>query len=282
MRRVIVGLVGLLGMVQGAAAADLGSYVLRGSDTPTYRWGGLYVGGQVGYSSTGFDFTTGLGSLISLILRNTRINQDVAVSDLSVLGTTNRNGFGFGGFVGYNWQWNDAVLGTELNYSRMNFTGIASGYIGRVLSDPSVSSNYAYDTYVTGHSSIRLTDVATMRLRGGWAVGPFLPYGFVGLAVGRADASTTATVAFCGYDSTDATVPQDPAGCATNGTSGGGTATQAKNGEFIWGGAAGLGVDMSLLPNVFVRAEWEYLLFAPIHNANVSMNSFRTGVGVLF
>lgn len=283
MRRVFVGL-GLLGMmIQGAAAADLGSYVLRGSDTPTYRWSGVYVGGQIGYSSAGFDFSGGgLGPLISTILRDTRINQDVDVSGLTVLGKTDRNGVGFGGFVGYNLQWSDAVLGAELNYSRMNLTGASSDSLARRLPDTNVSSNYGYNTYVSGQSSIHLTDLATLRARAGWAAGPFMPYGFVGAAVGRADTATTATVAFCGYDSTDLTVPQDPEGCATNGTVGGGTASQSKNGEFIWGGAAGLGLDVSLFPNVFIRGEWEYLLFAPIHNVNLSINTFRTGVGVLF
>ena len=69
---------------------------------------------------------------------------------------------------------------------------------------------------------------------------------------------------------------------ASTGTYGVQTASQSRNGEFIYGGAAGLGLDVSLPSNVFVRGDWEYLLFAPILDAHLSINTFRTAVGVLF
>ena len=43
--------------------------------------------------------------------------------------------------------------------------------------------------------------------------------------------------------------------------------------------AVGLGVDVSILPNMFLRAEWEYVQFAPIHDIQVNINSARVGLG---
>ena len=51
---------------------------------------------------------------------------------------------------------------------------------------------------------------------------------------------------------------------------------------FAYGAAVGLGVDISLLPNMFLRAEWEYIHFANIHDIQVNMNTGRVGIGVKF
>ncbi len=44
----------------------------------------------------------------------------------------------------------------------------------------------------------------------------------------------------------------------------------------------GLGVEVSILPNMFLRAEWEYVQFAPIHDIQVNINSARVGLGLKF
>jgi len=286
MRRVVVGLA-MLGLAQSAFAADLDD-ALRGSTAPTYHWGGVYAGGQVGYSSANVDFGNGVSSLINFALRNTRVNADLNVSDLTVLGKRDTNSTSFGGFVGYNWEYEEVILGVEANYSRMNVLAAASDQIGRVFPDTNVSPNYVYDVQVTGKTSIHITDLATLRGRAGWEAGRFLPYGFLGFAVGRADTSSSATVAFCGYDSvTPALATSDPIGCASPGNPTGtrvaqSPQTQAKAGQFIFGGATGLGVDVAILPNVFLRGEWEYVQFLPINGMHVGINSFRTGAGVMF
>ncbi len=99
-------------------------------------------------------------------------------------------------------------------YNRMNIAATASDSIERVFGDPNVSPNYAYAVSVSGQSSIRVTDLATLRARSAYVMGNFLPYGFLGVAVGRADIANSANVAFCWYDPTKPAGPpsKDPVG----------------------------------------------------------------------
>ena len=296
MRRLLIAL-GLICLVTPALAADYDLPTLRGSQTlvpasPTYfNWEGLYVGGQIGYASSGSDFGNGVAPLIDYALRNTRVNQDIQVSQLTVLPKVDTNGTGFGGFLGYNWQFDEAVVGLEVNYNRMNVTATASDSIARVFPDPNVSPNYAYAVAVSGQSSIRVTDLATLRGRAGYVMGNFLPYGFAGLAVGRADISNTASVAFCGYDPTAPGGPpsQDPVGSnCYNPLTGAATpvpqtpATQSKTGEFILGFSAGVGTDVMLMQNVFLRGEYEYVQITSVEGLHFYLNNFRVGLGVKF
>ena len=294
MRRLLIAL-GLFGlMTTPVLAADYDLPILRGSETfvpasPTYfNWEGLYFGGQIGYASSGIDFGNGVAPLIDFALRNTRINQDIQVSQLTVLGKRDTNGSGFGGFVGYNWQYDQAVVGLEMNYNRMNVGATASDSIARVFPDPNVSPNYVYDVVVTGQSAIHITDLATLRSRYGYVMGNFLPYGFLGLAVGRADVSSSASVAFCGFDPTvipPASPTPDPIGCydASTGIStrvAQPAATQSKQGEFFAGFSGGAGVDWMMSQNVFLRGEYEYVQITTIQSLHVYLNNFRVGLGV--
>jgi len=286
MRGVIIGL-GMVGMVESAAAADLESLFLRGSDTPTYHWGGVYGGAQVGYSSASVDFGNGVSSLIAFMLRNTTIEADEGISQWTVLGKQVVNGTSLGGFVGYNSEWEDVILGLELNYSRMSLSASATDSISRSFIDNNVGGatlaspphNYTWGVTVTGTSSVHFTDLATLRARAGWETGNFLPYGFIGLAVARADVSRSASVNAAAVDNVDTTVPATTPYPSTGLNL---TQTDGQNGMFAYGGAVGLGVDVALLPNVFVRGEWEYIQFSPIKDLHVSMNSFRTAAGVRF
>jgi opacity protein-like surface antigen len=294
MRCLLVAL-GLIGLCSPALAADYDLPTLRGSETfvpasPTYfRWEGLYVGGQVGYSSSGIDFGNSAAPLIDFTLRNTRVNQDVNVSQLTVLGKRDTNGSGIGGFIGYNFQYDDAVVGLEMNYSWMKVGTTASDSINRVFPDTSVSANYVYDVSVNGQSAIHITDLATLRTRAGYAIGNFLPYGFLGLAVGRADVSSSASVAFCGYDPTSNPPAQDPNGSncynpvtQTTHLIAQPAATQSKAGEFIAGFALGGGIDVMAVQNVFLRGEYEFVQFTTIRDLHVYLHTLRLGLGVKF
>ena len=61
-----------------------------------------------------------------------------------------------------------------------------------------------------------------------------------------------------------------------------GTKTESQANAIAYGAAAGLGVEVSILPNMFLRAEWEYVQFAPIHDIQVNINSGRVGLGLKF
>ena len=61
-----------------------------------------------------------------------------------------------------------------------------------------------------------------------------------------------------------------------------GTKTGQQSGIFTYGITGGLGVDVTVLPNVFMRAEWEYTSFASVHDIKVTINTARVGIGVRF
>jgi len=171
--RCLLAALGLVGLLSRAFAADYELPTLRGSETfvpasPAYfRWEGLYVGGQVGYVSSGIDFGNGVSPLIDFTLAKHAGQSGHQVSQLTVLGKRDTNGSGFGGFIGYNWQYDQAVVGLEMNYNRMTVGATASDSIARVFPDPNVSANYVYDVSVTGQSAIHITDLATLRGRAG-------------------------------------------------------------------------------------------------------------------
>ncbi len=283
MRIVIAVWLALLAFAGTAVGADLGPY-LRGGQyeepIPAYRWSGVYGGGQVGFSVAGIDFTGGVGSLIAHILRVTAIEQDQHISNWPLLGKRNPSGVSFGGFVGYNWQWEDAVTGIELNYNRTSLSGSSSDTIERLfLDDTNAPSghHFQYDVTVQGSATARITDFGTFRLRGGWAAGPFLPYGFVAFALGRADVARSATVQYVRTDFPDqGTVPLPPT------TFGPVTETDGRRGAFAYGAAAGLGVDVALLSNVFWRTEWEWVQFAPLKGDHIHISTVRTALGLKF
>jgi outer membrane immunogenic protein len=41
-------------------------------------------------------------------------------------------------------------------------------------------------------------------------------------------------------------------------------------------------VDVAVLPNVFLRAEWEYVAFAPVDGIRATLNTGRVGAGLRF
>lgn len=208
-----------------ALGADMpGGTILRGAYTeegpPGYvRWDGVVLGAQVGYSNLTVNFAD--------------------ATTPSVLSQPTTNSSQFGAFVGYNIQWDDLILGVDGAYNRPSSlsTSAASG---------------------TTSSSLKLVDYATFRGRAGYAFGQFLPYGFLGAAVGRMNFATIA---------------------------GGGTAvtsTASRDNAYSGGFVAGLGIDVSVLPNVFVRAEYEYIVFSPVGSIRSNLNSARVGLGVRF
>ena len=279
MRRLFLCLC-FFGLSSQAFAADL-DWPLRGPERPIVtvpQWGGVYFGGQAGYSSGGTSFGGGVNDLAAEVVRNTFLESIVA--NLDTLGKVNSNGANFGGFVGYNTYWEGAILGVEANYSRMSLNMANSDSIPPLLisndSGAPAGHHFVYGVSLTGTESLRITDLATFRARGGWSAGRFMPYGFIGAAVARADVSRSATVA---WDRTD--FPDDPLVAPIPPASGGGTKADVKNGGFYFGYAAGLGMDVLLMPNVFVRGEWEYVGL-PIQSMQVNINTFRAAVGVIF
>jgi opacity protein-like surface antigen len=126
---------------------------------------------------------------------------------------------------------------------------------------------------INAQSSVKLVDYATMRARAGYAFGQFLPYAVVGAAVGRFNYANTATV----HD-----VGTPPAGSAILPFNTLDTESDSKNNAIVAGALVGLGLDVAVLPNVFVRAEWEYVAFAPVGGIRNNINTGRVGIGARF
>ena len=61
-----------------------------------------------------------------------------------------------------------------------------------------------------------------------------------------------------------------------------GSASDAKDNAFAGGFVAGLGMDVLLMPNVFLRGEWEYVAFGTIGGVRTSINVARAGLGLRF
>jgi outer membrane immunogenic protein len=254
--------------------------VLRGSSpyvpaSPRHTsWGGFYAGGQVGYSASYMDFAKAGRSIGAFDSNNSFTAPFGSVSTWASLGTDNGKAPTYGGFIGYNWQWDDLILGFEANYSHSSLFGSASGT--RCYNTPTVTGcdpaialgdGNTYNATATATTSMRITDYATARLRAGWVVDNVLPYAMIGLAVGRAEISRYAT--------------------ATGTPTGAGTPFTRTEGTFnssmlTWGYSAGLGADWLIVPDVFVRAEYEFVKFLLVSDFRSQVHNGRLGLGVRF
>jgi opacity protein-like surface antigen len=273
----------------GAVAGDMPDF-LRGSYTPTYtRWEGFYVGGQAGETFGSADFANATQSMLNYILSNTELQDQV--SGWTTLPKGSTGAASYGGFIGYNYQWNDVVMGGELNYNHTSLKIGAADTIGPLLVTganlPDGSTVY-YNVQVASAASVAINDIMTARLRGGWTFDNFMPYGFIGLAVGRADVSRSTTLA----GSTKTTTPPPTTGLGGIVIPGVPVTvplnlprdpqSQVQTGVFAYGFAAGLGVEVALMQNLFARAEWEFVEFPNISDIRVQANSARVAVGLKF
>jgi outer membrane immunogenic protein len=266
----------LIVLPSGVDAADYGVPALRGPfvpQAPYYgRWAGFYGGGQVGYGATRMDFGKAFDTVNIFDPSNPFTAPLGSVSTWATFGTDHPAAISYGGFVGYNSQWGDAVLGVEVNYNHTSLRGQSSASQCYSDTDPlclteiTLGDNNDYNVTVNATASARITDYATFRARGGWAAGNFMPYAMIGLAVGRVEIARTAT--------------------ATGALVGGGgdfVAVESSGGtRYPWGYSAGVGIDVLLLPNVFVRAEYEYVTLRSVMSMDLAINAGRIGAGVKF
>jgi outer membrane immunogenic protein len=272
MRRFLLAAV-ILGTASATQAADMPDF-LRGSFTaPVARtnWQGFYVGGQVSYGAADMDFTNSGQDLLKKLLNNVDVEAQFNISSWPLQQKTNTQNSGFGGFFGYNAQWSDVVAGVELNYIHGKFSSNSSGSQGRTFFFP---TDYQTTANISSSSAMTITDFGSLRVRGGYAYGCFLPYLFGGVALGQANINRRAdSTLFYRYVGTQ--IPALPdIGPVSDSIS------DNANAHFIYGYSGGLGVDMMLFANVFLRAEWEYMRFtAPV---DTTVNTVRAGLGYKF
>jgi outer membrane immunogenic protein len=237
-------------------------------------WAGVYLGGQVSFSGASGDFSNTTQAPLAYVLRELALESDQSPSSWPVLGQANHSAAGFGGFVGYNTQYERLVLGVEANYDQANLSlNAPNSPISRLVT----AGGTPYDVTVTGSGNVSDLNFGTLRGRAGWALGNFLPYVFGGLAVGHSNVNIVATT----YG-----IQNPPLGCPA-GTNPpcvpfSFTGTAGKNGEWMYGFTVGAGLDVALTRNVFLRAEYEFVQFAPIANLQVNVNTVRGGLAFKF
>ena len=264
LRWLLCGVV-LIGMVGEACAADMPEF-LRGSQTvinasgPT-RWDGFYFGGQVGANVSGADFTS-TGPLLPALLATTGPVVSASGSGLSQRDTT---GSHFGGFIGYNTQWDEVVLSVEANYSRLDKSITSNNLLMGTAFGP---DGNRYPLSGSGSATMHLTDLATFRLRAGWAAGDFMPYAFVGVAAGRADVTYSVIANYV-------TPPGAPTFAPLTGT-------ETLKDRLGYGFTGGFGLDYAVMRNFFLRAEYEYVYFENFEATNVHTNNVRLGAAFKF
>jgi outer membrane immunogenic protein len=290
MRRLLValGLVG--GLLSPASAADYDLPILRGSEPvapvmtvgpATFtRWSGFYVGGDFSFNGANDDFSSATQPLVAFSLQGTAVEQQFTPSQTQLLGRGAGSAFGFGGFLGYNTQWQDLIIGVEANYmhTSLNVTAPSSPPVARSFPPPaSASPGTVTVTSVTlgnANAHLNLTDYVEVRGRAGYVVGNLLPYGFVGFVGGRADYSVSAT--------TDAMCAEAPSIISGQCVGFPLTASAGQSNALLWGISVGGGLDWALTQNFFLRGEFEFIQFAPIATINVSVVNARVGAGFKF
>jgi opacity protein-like surface antigen len=281
MRRLAIAIV-MMASASAAQAADMPDFsdlpILRGGireglSTRTVQWGGFYVGGQAAYGVATSNFNGATGDLTAQQLALTTIENEYHISNWPVIGgQVSNHSTAFGGFAGYNSQWDDVVLGIDVSYMRGNFNASASGTMARSFT---TSDDFSNNVRVTSAASIHITDVGTVRARAAYVVGNFLPYMFGGVAFGRADISRTNTV-----NSSGTYVGTNPALIGTTYGPNTSTISDNQNAHMLLGYTAGLGTEMMLFGNVFARGEWEYIRFTG--RIDTSINTVRGGLGYKF
>jgi outer membrane immunogenic protein len=265
----------ILGMASPALASDYDLQyvpVLRGSaqpPAPVYsvgpatftRWSGFYVGGDVSVSSAYADFSTATRPLVHSSLQYTTVESTDRPSQFEVLGKGSAVAPGGGVFLGYNTQWQDLILGVEATYTHTNLNMTPSSTpVGRLFTDTNTT------VIVSGSANLNLTDYGTARGRAGYVIGNFLPYAFIGMAVGRASYNVATTTLYQDTTSVVLTFPN----------------STGQSNALLWGYTVGTGLDWAVTRNIFVRGEFEFVQFAPISNIAVSVASGRVGGGLKF
>ncbi len=243
---------------------------LRGSLFDGYAlWEGFYAGGHATYVSGGADFSEVSQSAVADALRNASLDGTFSISGLPLFGKSDSNGSGFGGFVGYNWQWDDVVLGLEATYTKSDWSAVSASSIRQ----QTTSGTIDHDMTLRASSSIKLIDYTSLRGRAGYATGQFLPYGLIGFVVGRADVATSATV----VDTQTNTSTNPPTVTTVIGQG-----SDGRSDKFIYGYSIGAGLDVALTPNIFARGEYEHVQFFGLGGLHLYLNNIRAGLGVRF
>jgi opacity protein-like surface antigen len=252
------------------------------SESTSMNWGGFYGGIHVGAGATNFDLQSAARSEARQALNGT-----IFMPQASSTGTTTatpadqlirveraaRNSALLGGFVGYQWQFDDAVIGLEGDYTNLLSNKQGTGAFSTAWTGYTESSTVTSWIRQYGNVSTTLRDYGTLRGRAGWATGRFMPFVTAGIAFGRGDVSVTYNREIQRVDSTtNAVISQG----STN------NPARVTNSQIATGLTLGTGLDVLLSQNLFLRAEYQYLRFHSLGGVAITMHTARAGVALKY
>lgn len=271
--KVAIGLLFATAIHAPASAGWLDDAPLRGGMFDSVpRWDGFNFGATIGNSSMATNFGNAASQQIAFILRNTTLEAEQRPSEWTVLPSATATSMQYNAFIGYNWQFSDLVTGFDVGYTHVQ--GLQNTVSDSIARQVSTSDGFTNDVFISAQSSMKLIDYATVRARAGYVFGPFLPYAMMGVAVGRFNYATSVTVTTSGTNSS--TTPPTTYGPITDSDSVG------KNNAVSPGFLTGLGADIMVTPNVFLRGEWEFIAFAPLNSIRSNISAYRAGLGIRF
>jgi len=181
-------------------------------------------------------------------------------------------GTNFGGFIGYNSQWENLILGVLLAYNLGgNMSTQAADTIARSYQ---ASDGYLYNVNVTSRAAMTFKDYGTFRARAAYVMGRFLPFAQIGGAIARANLRRSVNVDLTGVDADPANPPVPPPVALSA------RATDGKKDAVIYGVTAGLGVDVGITENIFLRPEYEYIHYLLVQSMTVDISTGRLGVAM--
>ena len=255
-----------------ARAADLDYDFLRGPeyDPPvavtTIDWSGVYLGGHGGWSRASEKSATSF-SLIANTASIKHPDADLDSYGISTLSSqTRRKGDGsFGAFIGYNFQFDDIVVGVEADYTKFDLN-VAS--VDAAKREPTPFSN---GLYTIGVSGTKIQDFGTIRGRAGYAFGNFLPFVTGGIAIGRARVFDNLISQAYSY--------AQPSGLTQFGAA---TSYGSAKTKTIGGITFGGGIEYAITTNVLLRAEYQYVHFDDFEQHKSDIKTVRGGAAVKF
>jgi opacity protein-like surface antigen len=293
-----------LGVVAPAQGADLDYGVLRGSDyepeVQVIDWNGVYFGGHGGYSSASAGFKNAYTPLIANALRYSNAESSFNASTMLASRGGDTEGASYGAFAGFNYQFDDTVIGIEADYTRFDRTAATQDYISRFKSG---SDGYIETVSLNGAATSRIEDYGTIRARGGYAIGNFLPYVTGGLAIGRVQTEQSVAIQYYGYDTVaykanQALTAGNPVAVKNFGYTANGfdpnnpedgtpatrTVRNAKT-KTMGGFVLGAGLEFALTSNIILRGEYQYVMLNDFQKSaanRIAVNTVRAGAAVKF
>ena len=227
--------------------------LLRGSFAGYSRWDGVNFGATVGVANMNTDFSQATANSSATCCGKARWKSETSVSGWNVLANDISNGQSFGAFLGYNMQWDEVVLGFDLAYHRFSSLETSDGpksstnrqhlgqyrarcdHFGAVVDE----AHRLWDGPRARRLCLRPVSALCHDRRGGRAFQLF------DLAYALTDLQTDADGNKSLY------VPASQ--------------TDAKNDAYVAGFAVGLGLDVAVLPNVFLRARMGIRRLCPVN-----------------